>query len=571
MRHPLVIALLVPALAVTAVVPTMAPAAAAAPDVDLLLAERPFVTLWTEANVCPEAAAVNSLTGTALDRQLDQLARWFRHVNAQGSNRFVLGRDCMGTGWSTLASKLTARGLTVSNYRNGSYTSQSSRSADLNFHEAANLERNAPLAIGTFWPGDWAPSAGGDPTSPAARLVHPLDASDRVVRVRAVGTSRPDGTRGTWPFFRSRGTGLLPGAASQSTHDVVSWIRIDDELMQVIEAPTLVDGVVRLEVRRGIWGTGASDHASGTRVLSPVYIGSALRDAQHSGVPGRNDPDVPLRYALKVWMPEAHRWLIARITSTFGTGWQGHDGVWLDTTSCVQYSNSDPYGNEVFGWDDPEDAKLTPQRWGAAQRRKLTALRQAFPQKQMLANNLSSRNACARRLLSEVDGGGFEHWLKPSGQTFDWVASMRQLIDVQRRDLPALLWVRWNEGLSGSARRYRRFTYGSYLLVRRPLAARTMYGGPWGLTEPEDLYFWNWGGPRESADTLEDLRIPGTPLFRRRYGNGIVIVNPTSQDEVYPLGSTYYDVVHRTADGAPGAVTTVTVPALDAAFLLRPG
>jgi hypothetical protein len=385
-----------------------------------------------------------------------------------------------------------------------------------------------------------------------------------------VGSDRPAGTLGTWPYFISRGSGLLPDATSQNTHDVVSWIRVDDELMQVIEPPSIDGGVVRLSVRRGIWGTAASPHADGARVLSPVYIGSAPQDAQHSGVPALNDRDVPLRYALKIWMPAAQRWLVKRITSTFGSGWQGHDAVWLDTTSCIPYSNADPYGNRVIAWDDRVEAKMTSNRWGAAQLSKIAALREAFPHERIFANNLSSKSACARRLLAEVDGGGFEHWLGwGSGRALDWQESMRQLIDMQRADLPAVLWVRWNYGHSGSPARYRRFTYGSYLLVRRPVAARTSYGGPWGLKKPEDLYFWNWGGPSESADALTDLRIDGTPLFRRSYVNGIVIVNPSLDDVTYALGATYYDVIDRTTSGVPRAVTSVTVPARDAVFLLR--
>jgi hypothetical protein len=545
-------------------------ATAAAPNVDRLLAARPYIRLWTEANSCRQVSNANSLSGAALDRRLDQLVRWFDHFNSQGSNRFLLGRDCTGSGSSTLASKLTARGAWVSNYRNGSFTSQSSRSANLNFYEAANLERTAPLAIGTFWPGDWAPYHDGERTSSEARLRGDLSRTSRTVRITAVSAaSRPAGTPGTWPFIDSRGSGSQAGAFSQNTHDVVSWIRVGTELMQIVEPPTVGDGVIRLHVRRGIWRTDARRHGGGSRVFSPVYVGSSSRDAHLSGTPSKNDRNVPLRYALKIWTNAAQRWLIGRIHSTFGSSWQGHNAVWLDTTSCVQYSNADPYGNQVFGWDDRVDAKITPERWGAAQRTKVAAVRDAFPRKKVLANNLINRNACTERLLADVDAGAFEHWLKwGNGQELDWSDSMSQLIDVQRRDWPAMLWVRWDYGSSVSPAQYRRFTYGSYLLVRRPGARRTMYGGPWDLMRPEDLYFWDWGDPRERATVLNDLRVAGTPLFRRRYEHGIVLVNPSSSAVAFGLGATYYDVVNRTTSAAPRAVTSVTVPAHDAVFLL---
>ena len=568
MRTPRTRTLISLALVATLGVPTAA--SAAAPNFGRLLSSRPFARLWTEANSCEQVSRANSLTGAQLDRRLDDLVRWFRHFNSQGSNRFLLGRDCIGSGSSTLAAKLAARGAWVSNYRNGSFTSQSSRTADLNFYEAANLERSAPLAIGTFWPGDWVPYRQGQGGSAAARLRGDLSARDRTVRISAVGAARPSGAPATWPYINSRGTGLLAGAYSQNTHDVVSWIRIGGEIMQIVEPPTIADGVVRLQVRRGIWGTASGRHEAGSRVQSPVYVGSSPQDAQHAGMPARNDPRVPLRYALKIWTNAAHRWLVRRIDATFGSSWQGHNAIWLDTTSCVQYSNSDAYGNQVFGWDERVDAKVTPERWGAAQRQKVASIRDAFPRRKVFANNLSNRNSCTERLLATVDAGAFEHWLKwGSGGTLDWTGSMQQLLEVQRHDWPAMLWVRWNYGFSGSAAQYRRFTYGSYLLGRRPDARHTMYGGPWDLTRPEDLYFWDWGDPREPASSLDDLRVPGTPLFRRRYQHGIVLVNPTTTGVFLPLAETYYDVVNRTSSGLPRAVGSITVPARDAVFLLR--
>jgi hypothetical protein len=443
-------------------------------------------------------------------------------------------------------------------------------SADLNFHEAAHIEKKAPLAIGTFWPGDWVPYHDGARGADVARLKGSLTRRDRTIRVTASGTARPAGAPSTWPYISSRGTGLRAGAASQNTHDVVSWIRVGEELMQIVEPPSVADGVVRLRVRRGIWRTDARRHGAGSRVFSPVYVGSASQDAHLSGTPSRNDRQVPLRYALKIWTNAAQRWLIGRIHSTFGSTWQGHNAIWLDTTSCVQYSNADAYGNQVFGWDDRSDAKITPERWGAAQRAKVAAIRHAFPRKKVLANNLINRNPCTEKLLERVDAGAFEHWMKwGSGQTLDWTDSMRQLFDVQRHDWPAMLWVRWDYGFSGSAAQYRRFAYGSYLLGRRPSARRTMFGGPWDLSKPEDLFFWNWGDPRSPATSVDDVRLAGTSLFVRRYQRGIVVVNPGATSITVPLGGTYYDVVNRTSGGVPRAVTSVTVPARDAAFLLR--
>ena len=548
-----------------------APAQAAAPNFGSLLRSKPYVRLWTEANACRQIANTNSLTGAKLDARLRALTTWYRHFNSQGSNRFLLGRDCDGRSTSTLAAKLAARGAWVSNYRNGSFVSQSSRSADLNFHEAASIERKVPLSIATFWPGDWRPYELRSSGSKVARVRAQISKRARTVRINAASTVRPSGVPATWPYLRSRGKGLERGAVSLNTRDFVSWIRIGNEIMQVIRAPQLSDGVIKLRVRRGIWGTTVRGHRAGTRVMSPVYVGSSSQDSALSGTPSRNDPRFPLRYSLKVWRPSAHAWIIGRIRATFGPTWQGYNAIWLDTTSCVQYSNADPFGNQVFGWDERVGRKLTADAWGAAQRKKLSAIRHAFPGRKILANNLINRNPCTERLLKgSVDGGSFENWMKWGGaEAFDWRRTMQQLIDVQAHNWPAMLWVRWNHQFSGGAAQYRRLSYGSYLLAYRPAATRPMYGGPWGLAKPDDLFLWNWGKPKQRAGSLGRLQIDGTTLYGRRFANGLVLVNPTSSAVTYPLRGTFYDVVRLTSTGRPSPVTSITLGARDAAFLLR--
>jgi hypothetical protein len=559
------------ALVLATLVATPTAASARPPNFDRLLKNKPYVRLWTEANACGENAAVNGLAGSARNARIASLTRWFRHFNSQGSNRFLLGRDCRGRGSTTLASKLAARGAWVSNYRNGSFASQASRTASLNFHEAASLEKKIPTSIATFWPGDWLPYRRGNRASGAARLRGRLSAHRTTVRISSAGAIKPAGAPATWPYISSRGSGMRARAHSRNTHDVVSWIRIDNELMKVVAPPRQRGGDVILRVRRGLWGTRPTRHGARTRVMSPVYVGSASLDRGLSGAPSRNDANYPLRYSIKIWKTPAHRWLIRRIRTTFGRGFQGYNAIWLDTTSCVQYSNSDPFGNQVFGWNDPAHAKLTPGAWGRAQRQKLRALDRAFPHHKLLANNLGNTNACTEQILrSSVDGGAFEHWMKwgTGGVAFDWSSDMTQLIQVMRHNWPAMLWVRWDQHASADPAQYRRFSYGSMLLAQRPRARRVMYGGPWGLQRPDDLYFWNWGRPRETRRTIGALRVPGTPLYRRDFAHGVVVVNPGSSAVTLRLGRTFYDASH-TSGGRPTAVRSVTIPGHDAAFLLR--
>src|SRR5207302_1787614 len=300
----------------------------------------------------------------------------------EASGQLLLGDACRGASPTTLASKLAARGAWVSNYRNGSYVSQASSSQPLNFGEAADIETRAPLSIGTFWAGNAKPNVIGDDTAGAARLSQTVDAATTTLRVASAAVSRPTGAPTTWPFVNSRGTGLAAGAHSANTHDFVSWVRLDDEIAQIVADPVEAGGVVTLTVRRGIWGTGAASHTAGTRAMSPVYIGStnaAASDSNLAGGPNRDDTNYPLRYGIKIWQPGGYGWIADRIKVTFGAGLQGYNTVWLDVSSCNQYNNADPYGQPVFGWDDPQSTKLTATTWGAYQKTKLAGLRSALP------------------------------------------------------------------------------------------------------------------------------------------------------------------------------------------------
>src|SRR5262249_40397812 len=107
-------------------------AAVSPPNFAALLSTKPYARLFTQAGNCAENRNANQLTGSALSAKIAQLQTWYVHVHAEGSNNFLLGDDCQGTGTTTLASKLSAAGLWTSNYRNGSATSQAN-AGDMNF------------------------------------------------------------------------------------------------------------------------------------------------------------------------------------------------------------------------------------------------------------------------------------------------------------------------------------------------------------------------------------------------------------------------------------------------------
>ncbi len=523
--------------------------------------------LFTEVSRCDPVRALRQLAPEERAARIRDLATWYEHVHAESSNQFLLGGGCGAADSPTVAQQLSDAGLWVSNYRNGSYVSQA-RKGEVNANEAADLEERAPLGIGTFWPGDYrnGPSA---PGAAGATLTLPLSPEASSVELRAA--TPPPGKPPTWPFSAPTARTKGPGAHSTSTADAVPWVRINDELLQITAPPELAGGVVRLSVRRGLWGTRPAAHPAATRVMAPAYVGSSAAvatDVQLAGSPKRNDASSPLRYVLKIWRPDAIGWLAGRVTTTFGR--QGYNTVWLDVSSCAQYNVAAASGHPVSGWDDQRGHKLDPPAWGEYQKAKVAGLRQQLPGWKFTGNNLSSNGGpCNDDLLATgFDGGVLEHWMKPqlaNGQPLDWQAAMRQNLAIQANNWPAIYWVRWQYAFEGSVEAYKRFSYGSLLLALGPQASRFQYGGPWGFERPDDLYFLNWGRPKDDTVELAALGRSGPQV--RDFDNGQVIVNPTSSKMTVSLPTAMFNV----SDGASGgsAITQVDVGPFDAAFVMR--
>jgi hypothetical protein len=527
--------------------------------VDNLLGRRPFVRLFTEANSCTENAQLNGLSPSRRRTQLARLTRWYVHFHGEASNAFPLGVRCKGASRTTLAQKLSSLGAMVSNYRNGSYVSQSAPGL-MNFHEARGLERNAPLAIATFWPGQ-AGFGRGSRDAADGRLLASI--SRRATSIRVVASPGPSGAPATWPYIASRGSGLDRRAYSRNTHDFVSWIRVGNELMKVVAAPTAADGVITLSVRRGLWSSDASPHPSDARVMSPVYVGGD--NGGFDGSPSADSTQLPLRYGIKIWTASGVRWIAARIRNTLGKRYQGYNAVWLDITSCGLSNTVSATGPPIVPWDDRAKTPLTSPRWGEYQEDKVAGLRRRLDGLRWFGNSLHWTTPCNLELLgTSLQGGALEKWLNNNES---WADAVQQSLVIQRRDLAGIYWARWNQGVADEAR-YKRFTYGSLLLTYRSSADRFQYGGPWGLAKPERLFFWDLGRPITNPNDLAELRAP-SGLYLRRFSNGLVVVNPTANSLTTAVGAGYLEVSDLTG-AQPTPVDSVTVASHDAAFLMRP-
>ncbi|HEY6167330.1 MAG TPA: hypothetical protein VI454_04780 [Verrucomicrobiae bacterium] len=560
----------------------------------------PFVRLFTVVNFSWQARPLNNLLPAERDRRVADLTRWYVHFHGESSAEFPLGEKTKGPGSpnTTLAERLAARGVMVSNYRNGSYVSQAQRGTPL-FGEAADLETRAPLAIATWWPGMRYPQ--GEATNRAARLAGAVDFNATTLRVTPAVIQRPPGAPDTWPYIPSRGKGALPGdAKSDSTADFVSWVRVDDEIFRV-RSVAVERGLLSLLVDRAFFGTTKAAHTNGTRVMSPVYIGSttaAAWDRGYAGSPPINNANYALRYAIKIWqdnstgaLKDGIGWIAGRIATTFGAGqrppyFQGYNAVWLDITSCSAYNTADAYGQPITPWDDTKEYALTPDSLGDHQITKLRGLRSrlaslGYTNLMFTANNLASTAAgadCRMRLLANggFDAGSLEHWLQNTAQ---WEGAMNQHLAIQAQDLPAICWLKWNELATGfTVLQYKRFAYGSYLLGWRQAATRPRIGGPFGLVAPDELFFWNFGAAQKEPAALAELQTqPATragetrpvQIYRREFANGLVIVNPTRDKLRCDLKGDFYDAVNNDAQGKPGFVKVIELGPADAAFLLK--
>jgi hypothetical protein len=61
--------------------------------------------------------------------------------------------------------------------------------------------------------------------------------------------------------------------------------------------------------------------------------------------------------------------------------------------------------------------------------------------------------------------------------------------------------------------------------------------------EVDPMYYWRIGEPLESRkpSELEKYQVKGTEVFRRRFSNGLVLVNPSTERQRLRLDREYYD------------------------------
>jgi uncharacterized sulfatase len=362
-----------------------------------------------------------------------------------------------------------------------------------------------------------------------------------------------------------------------STQHYVTWIQIGDEYMR-IEAFDSTTNQIR--VSRGFDNSTPSKHLKGDLVFSPVYLGSQNLTGAWPGGPGSK-----LRYAFDPSKPEAGEW-ISRLAVNIMN--EGYDGVWLDIMSASAFNLADSYGRKVKPWNFIRDDFYNPDEYRKGHERKVHFVQQSIRGTYgnwpvLVANNMQPRNfevgdGGLRKLLEStslkprpLDGyciegfaGGFYANLEERKVTDleyhpvdKWKENVQLVMKCAQEGLAAypmaskagsksLLIEPWGKKRD----HFEYFAYASYLLAieegsptRLGIPVFYQRGGE-RYADLYPIYIWPVGAPAEtvSSENLETYRIENYRSYMRHFENGIVLVNPTNEDDGHiKLNRTYID------------------------------
>jgi hypothetical protein len=147
-----------------------------------------------------------------------------------------------------------------------------------------------------------------------------------------------------------------------------------------------------------------------------------------------------------------------------------------------------------------------------------------------------------------ISGGAIETYA--NYRNMDWLPLMRMQIDMLKSRFRIACWVKISDVGDDTQveSQYWLFAYGTYLLVQEPDAPQ-YWGAQWapqpphGRFTPPAFVYWDLGKPLEHFDDIAMARVPESPgIYRRRYANGIVLVNPDPEKRVeLKLDEEYYD------------------------------
>lgn len=401
-----------------------------------------------------------------------------------------------------------------------------------------------------------------------ASLVRPVDAETTRIFVQNPRDRE-------FPFV----AGTAKVSDPDDTHQYAFWIRIDDEMMRVVDTNSESACLI---VERGLESE-AKPHAVGATVLTPVYLGKRgdEESVRHSNSwPG--GPDY-LRYAMDPASPAAQQFKANLIIAAMKTG---YDGAWLDTFQTLPYNLCDPLGRRVtYYWDFRHGRRYDEASWVSAVQEMIRGMRRMVKaatgrEPFLAANSVSgSYDRGGKQLFTAGDRPGLldsycfeDSYVRPRARRTAGrrLAASFEPIPVQRwrrsasfqRDAasdglkalcmmgPAGYVAAYINPQLPNYERLVRFSWCSFLLTvdeRRttafglPLLITGRENGPGFLPLPQ-LFYLPIGDPTGSND-LSSMKVTGTDCYLRRFSGGIVVVNPeaAAEPQRVPLQADYVD------------------------------
>jgi len=432
----------------------------------------------------------------------------------------------------------------------------------------------------------------------SARLVKAIGPGETRLEVASTEEAVKRGASG--PAVAIRASTVEGGLSSSdrrrpSARHYVFWIRVGEELMRV---DAVDEATGRIEVTRGFDGTIPASHPAGANVFSPVYLGFKRTDkekhpGQYPGGPGEH-----LRYVYDPHQEAGYSFLANLVLDAMQS--RGTDGCWLDTLNVGDFNLSDCMGRPVRPWNFRKGEVYRPDDFRAGQERKIAFVQEFIRQRLgkhpwLVANNLKPTtyypgDGGMRRLLESTDvkprpldgfcmeGGLGWHRAHDEPEELLWRERIQILMDAAQNGLAAMPILGGagaksvlSEPDTPERDRAERFGYASYLLAvekdgRTLMGTYAFYQADGRRTvRVHRMYYYAIGEPAETVAPKDIGRylVPGTPVYRRSFTGGLVLVNPSETEAQVSLETTHLDPDQGTA------IDRIVMPAGSGKILLK--
>jgi len=414
-----------------------------------------------------------------------------------------------------------------------------------------------------------------------ATLAQDIDATVAVFRLDEIPEYRPLVLKAS----------NVSGPYSRSAREYVTWVRIGDDMMRV-EA---FDAKTReIRVARAFDGAKAQRHARGARVFCPDY----------GMPPGEvNEPHISKALSYHYDPAAPARWnLILETLVRFVE--QGGDGIWIDILMDRSLRERDMQGREwkAPAWNFAENRSYTKDEFRRKNEEGVRYVQEEFRRRfgrypviygnNMMASRFEEGQAghkfyllptaakprpldgmCIEDFMGGYDQEEWDLWSRDRTVTVpkkacypcdagykNWAENVKMLMQCSQSGMaaiPLIINAGMKTAIFEAIDRERRhewelWAYASYLLgvERKNGQCPTKLGVPMFRREGDrrfvdlaPMYYWKIGEPAESVKPadLDRYRIEGTQVYRRRFTNGLVLVNPGGRRENVALEATYTD------------------------------